>query len=56
METNDVEIEALVGILIISGLYKFGQQNIFNLFDGSKRTRLESVHLTMNIQRFRFVL
>lgn len=55
-ETDDVEIKALFGILILAGVSKSGRQNIFSLFDDSKGTGLEAVYLTMNVQRFRFLL
>ncbi|XP_025407202.1 piggyBac transposable element-derived protein 4-like, partial [Sipha flava] len=40
-EIDDVEIKALIGILILAGISKFNRQNIFNLFDDSKGTGLE---------------
>ncbi|KAL4153702.1 hypothetical protein QTP88_001535 [Uroleucon formosanum] len=55
-ETDDVEIKAFIGILILAGVSKSSRQNIFNLFDDSKGTRLETVYLTMNVQRFRFLV
>lgn len=42
-ETDDVEIKALIGILILAGVSKSSRQNIFNLFDDSKGTGLEAV-------------
>jgi hypothetical protein len=53
-EIDDVEIKALIGILILAGISKFNRQNIFNLFDDSKGTGLEVMYLTMNVKRFRF--
>lgn len=49
-------IKALTGILILAGVSKSGRQNTFNLFDDSKGTGLEAVYLTINVQRFRFLL
>jgi len=51
-ETDDIEIKALIGILILVGVSKSSRQNIFKVFDDSKGTGLEAVYLTMNVQRF----
>jgi len=50
-ETVDIELKALIGILILAGVSKSRRQNILNLFDASKGTGLESVYLTMNVMQ-----
>lgn len=55
-KTDEVEIKAVIGVLILAGVSKSGRQNIFKLFDDSKGTGLEAVYLAMSSQRFSFLL
>jgi len=53
-ETDETEIRAVIGILILAGVSKSGRQNILKLFDDTKGTGIEAIYLAMSSQRFCF--
>ncbi|CAK1592735.1 unnamed protein product [Parnassius mnemosyne] len=54
--TDELEIKGLMGILYLCGSVKSGRENILQLFDAKKGTGMEAVYLTMNVQRFKFLM
>lgn len=55
-ETDETEIRAVIGILILAGVSKSGRQNILKLFDDTKGTGIETIYLAMSSQRFSFLM
>ncbi|XP_022826441.1 uncharacterized protein LOC111356373 [Spodoptera litura] len=54
--TDEVEINALLGIFFLSGCLKTSRENFLQLFDSKSGTGIEAIYLAMSAQRYRFLL
>lgn len=54
--TDVKEIKALIGILYLAGALKAGRRNVCDMWDNTDGTGVESVYITMSMNRFRFLL
>nr|CAH7728882.1 unnamed protein product [Callosobruchus chinensis] len=55
-DTNETEIQALIGILYLAGVLKSGRQNIIQMWDTSEGTGIEAIYLVMSKNRFQFLM
>lgn len=54
--TDEIEIQALIGLLFLIGALRSSRQNVLQLWDNSKGNGLESCYLSMSAHRFQFLL
>lgn len=55
-DTDETEVRAFIGILILSGALGSGRKQTKNIWDNSKGTGVESCYLAMSQNRFHFLM